>query len=258
MTQRLKDKVMIVTGAGSGIGRASAIRFAEEEARVAAFDINPETLAATVEQISAAGGKAHGYTVDVTDEAQVEAAIACVAAELGTLDGVFNVAGGSGRKYGDGPAHDCTLDGWNATLQLNLTSTFLVCKHALTTMLPNKRGAIVNLSSVLGLTGNADFATHAYAASKGAIISFSRAMAIYYAPHNIRVNVIAPGLIDTAMSQRAQQDERIMALIPHLQPLTGALGAPDDVAATAAFLLSDEARLITGVVLPVDAGWTAQ
>lgn len=258
MTQRLKDKVIIVTGAGSGIGRASAVRFAGDGARVAAFDINPETLAATVAQVSAAGGEAHGFTCDVTDEARVEAAVARVSAELGAIDGVFNVAGGSGRRYGDGPAHDCTLDGWNATLQLNLTGTFLVCKYALAAMLPNRSGAIVNLSSVLGLTGSVEFATHAYAASKGAIISFSRAMAVYYAPHHIRVNVIAPGLIDTAMSQRAQQDEQIRTLIPHMQPLTGALGTPDDVAAAAAFLLSDEARFITGVVLPVDAGWTAQ
>lgn len=258
MAQRLKDKVMIVTGAGSGIGRASAVKFAEEGARVAALDINLETLAATVEQISAAGGQARGYEVDVTDAGTVEASITRVCAELGALDGVFNVAGGSGRRYGDGPAHECTLDGWNSTLQLNLTGTFLVSKYALAAMLPNRGGVIINLSSVLGLTGNAEFATHAYAASKGAVISFSRAMAAYYAPHNIRVNVIAPGLIDTAMSQRAQQDERIMAMIPRLQPLIGGLGKPEDVAAAAAFLASDEARFITGIVLPVDGGWTAQ
>lgn len=246
---------MLVTGAGSGIGRATALKFAAEGARVAAFDINPDTAAATVSGI---GESVRAYTVDVTDAAQVEAGVRQVVADFGALDGVFNVAGGSGRRMGDGAAHDCTLDGWNATLQLNLTSAFLVCKYALPPMMQARSGSILNLSSVLGLTGNAEFATHAYAASKGALISFSRSMAVYYAPYNIRVNVLAPGLIDTAMSARAQQNDRIMGLIPQLQPLTGTLGRPQDVADAAAYLLSDEARFITGIVLPVDGGWTAQ
>lgn len=250
--------MIIVTGAGSGIGRASAIRFAQEGARVAAFDINPDTLDETVSQITSSGDEAQGYAVDVTDAAQVEAGIAQVSDDKGRLDGLFNVAGGSGRRYGDGPAHSASLDGWRATLELNLTSSFLMCKYALKAMLPQEHGVIINLSSVLGLTGSADFATHAYAASKGAIISFSRAMAVYYAPNNIRVNVIAPGLIDTAMSQRAQEDTQLMARIPQLQPLTGTLGKSGDIAATAAFLASDDARFITGVVIPVDGGWTAQ
>jgi NAD(P)-dependent dehydrogenase (short-subunit alcohol dehydrogenase family) len=256
--QRLQNKVVIVTGAGSGIGRASALKFAAEGARVAAFDLNGETLDATVAQITEAGGQARGYTVDVTDAARVETSIARVRDEFGAIEGLFNVAGGSGRKYGDAPAHECTLDGWNATLQLNLTGTFLMCKFALEVMLRQGGGAIINLSSVLGLTGNADFATHAYAASKGAIISFSQAMAVYYAPRHIRVNVIAPGLIDTAMSQRAQHNPQVMAMLPRLQPLTGTLGSAEDVAAAAVFLASDDARFITGVVLPVDGGWTAQ
>ncbi|MBI5668513.1 MAG: SDR family oxidoreductase [Chloroflexi bacterium] len=249
---------MIVTGAGSGIGRASAIRFAVEGAQVAAFDINAETLAATVQQIQTAGGQVRPYVVDVTDAGAVAASVLQVQQDFDRIDGVLNVAGGSGRKFGDGPAHECTPDGWLNTLQLNLTSAFLVCKFALETMMQQRSGVIINLSSVLGLAGHAEFATHAYAASKGAIISLSRAMAVYYAPYHIRVNVLAPGLIDTAMSQRAQQNERIVALIPGLQPLTGALGQPEDIAAAAAFLASDEARFITGVVLPVDGGWLAQ
>ncbi len=249
---------MIVTGAGSGIGRSSAIRFAAEGARVAAFDINVETLSATAEMIEAEGGLVRRYVVDVTRADQVEAAVAQVCHDFGRIDGVFNVAGGSGRKYGDGPTHACTVDGWIDTLQLNLTSAFLVCKFALDNMMHHRSGVIINLSSILGIVGHAEFATHAYAASKGAIISLSTAMAVYYAPHNIRVNVIAPGLIDTAMSQRAQQNEQIMALIPKLQPLTASLGKPEDIAAAAVYLASDEARFITGVVLPVDGGWTAQ
>lgn len=258
MTYRLDNKVMIVTGAGSGIGRASALKFAVEGAQVAAFDINAETLGATIKQIQAAGGQARPYVVDVTDAAAVEASVSRVQHDCGRIDGVFNVAGGSGRRFGDGPAHACTVDGWLNTLHLNLNSAFYVCKFALDHMLPNRSGVIINLSSVMALVGHTEFATHAYAASKGAIISLSRAMAVYYAPYHIRVNVIAPGLTDTAMSQRAQQNERVMALLPDLQPLTGAPGQPDDIAAAAAFLASDEARFITGVVLPVDGGWLAR
>lgn len=257
-SNRLRDKVMIVTGAGSGIGRASAIRFAAEGAKVAAFDMNAETVSATAGLIAAEGGQVRPYIVDVTHADQVEASVVQVCQDYGRIDGVFNVAGGSGRKYGDAPTHACTIDGWNDTLQLNLTSAFLVCKFALDNMLRNQSGVIINLASVLGMVGHGEFATHAYAASKGALISLSTAMAVYYAPHHIRVNVIAPGLIDTAMSQRAQQNEQIMALLPKLQPLTGSLGTPEDVAAAAAYLASDDARFITGIVLPVDGGWTAQ
>lgn len=258
MTPRLTNKVMIVTGAGSGIGRASAVKFAAEGATTAAFDINADTLAATAQQIQADGGTARAYIVDVTDADAVAAGVLQVRETYGRIDGVFNVAGGSGRSFGDGPAHECTVDGWLNTLQLNLTSAFLVCKFALDAMIQQRSGVIINLSSVLGMVGHPEFATHAYAASKSGIIGLSRAMAAYYAPYHIRVNVIAPGLINTAMSQRAQQNEHIMGLLPGLQPLTGALGQPEDIAAAAAFLASDEAQFITGVVLPVDGGWLTQ
>jgi NAD(P)-dependent dehydrogenase (short-subunit alcohol dehydrogenase family) len=124
---------------------------------------------------------------------------------------------------------------------------------------PNERGSIVNLASVLGMVGGDEhFATHAYAASKGGIIAFTRAVASYYAPKGIRANVVAPGLIRTNMSVRAQNDEEIVAKLPRLQPLTGDFGTPEEVAAAALYLASDESNFVTGIVLPVDGGWTVR
>ncbi len=257
-SQRLAGKNILVTGAASGIGRASALRLAAEGAQVALLDRNADGLRETAALITDAGGICADYTLDLTDEASVNAAAAAAAALWGSLHGLFNVAGGSGRRFGDGPVDSATLEGWHFTMNLNLTSMFLVCKYA-TPYLLETRGSIVNLGSVLGLVGgDEDFATHAYAASKAGVIGLSRAMASYYAPHGLRVNVIAAGLIATPMSQRAQTDEHILSRLPQLQPLTGAMGTPDDIAGTAAFLLSDDARFITGTVLAVDGGWTVR
>lgn len=256
--QRFDGKAVLVTGAASGIGRAAALRLASEGASVALLDRDADGLAATASQIAANGGVSATFTLDLTDENAVREAVAGAIERLGVLDGAFNVAGGSGRRFGDGPVDTCTLDGWHATLDLNLTSMFLVCKYAVPPLLKT-RGAIVNLASVLGLVGgDEDFATHAYAASKAGAIGLSRAMASYYAPRGLRVNVIAPGLIATAMSQRAQSDDHIQGRLPQLQPLTGAMGTGEDVAGAAAYLLSDDARFVTGAVLTVDGGWTTR
>lgn len=254
--ERLRSKVALVTGAGSGIGRATALRFAAEGALVAALDLHEEGLSETVAAIAATSGEARPLVADVTQPDQVQQAVEQALDMWGRIDAVFNGAGASGRRYGDGPVDQCSEAGWSWTLNVNLTSVFLVCKAALPAVLETQ-GAIVNLASVLGIVGgDEDFATHAYAASKAGVIGLSRAMAAYYAPRGVRVNAIAPGLIATPMSQRAQHDPRILARLPRLQPLTGAMGAPEDVAAAAAYLVSDDARFVTGVVLTVDGGWT--
>lgn len=255
---RLSTKNILVTGAASGIGRASAVRFAAEGAQVALLDRDAAGLRETAALITGAGGVCAQCMLDLTDEPAVHDTANRLVEEWGAVHGLFNVAGGSGRRFGDGPVDAATLDGWRATLDLNLTSMFLACKYT-TPYLLETRGAVVNLGSVLGLVGgDEDFATHAYAAAKAGVVGLSRAMASYYAPRGLRVNVIAAGLIATPMSQRAQSDQHILARLPGLQPLTGAMGMPDDIAATAAFLLSDEARFITGAVLPVDGGWTTR
>jgi NAD(P)-dependent dehydrogenase (short-subunit alcohol dehydrogenase family) len=242
---RLRDKVVVVTGGGSGIGLATTQLFAEEGARVVVFDLN------------ASGSDS--LRVDVTSATEVESAIKDVTNTYGRLDILVNVAGGSGRRWGDGPADSCTLEGWEKTLSLNLDSVFYCCKYALQAMLPQGSGVIVNVSSVLGLVGgDEDFATHAYATSKGAVISLTRSIASYYAPRGIRANAICPSLIATPMSQRAQESEHIRSRLLHLQPLTGDFGSPKDVAHAALYLASDESSFVTGSILTVDGGWTVR
>jgi len=255
---RLADKVAVVTGGGSGIGLATAQLFANEGARVIIFDINASHANLNLPPLNEPS-LPHALHVDVTSPSEVEAALQQVLQAGNRIDILVNVAGGSGRKWGDGPTDSCTLDGWEKTLALNLDSIFYCCKYALQVMLTQGRGAIVNVSSVLGLVGgDDDFATHAYASSKGAVISLTRSIASYYAPHGIRANVICPGLIATPMSQRAQESEHIRVRLPQLQPLTGDFGSPQDVAQAALFLASDESSFVTGSVLTVDGGWTVR
>jgi NAD(P)-dependent dehydrogenase (short-subunit alcohol dehydrogenase family) len=226
----------LVTGAAGGIGQAVCAALRADGYEVLGVDREPGD-----------------HVADLTDEA----AVAHVLAAAGPLDLVFNGAGISGRsRFGDGPVESIPRSGWDAVLEANLTSVFLVCKHAIPALRAAGGGAIVNLASVLGLVGDADFATHAYAASKGAIVALTRAMAVTYAPERIRVNAIAPGLIETPMSARAQADPRILARMQELQPLTGALGRPQDVARAAVYLAG--AEFVTGQVLAVDGGWTAR
>ena len=242
---RLQNKVAIVTGGASGIGLATAQLFAEEGARVVIFDVNASELDA--------------LRVDVTSASEIEIAMQSVLDKLRRLDILVNVAGGSGRRWGDGPTDSCTIEGWDKTLALNLDSVFYCCKYALQVMLAQGQGVIVNVSSVLGMVGgDEDFATHAYASSKGAVISLTRSIASYYAPRGIRANVICPGLIATPMSQRAQHSEHIRSRLSQLQPLTGDFGSPKDVAHAALYLASDESSFVTGSVLTVDGGWTVR
>ncbi len=257
--QTLENKVAFVTGIGSGIGRASALLFAAEGATVAGVDINGEAAQETIKQIEAAGGKARSWQADLTNHEQVKTTFSEIHETLGDIHVAFNVVGASGRRHGDGPVHECTEVGWDWTLDVNLKSIFLCSKYLVSNMLQQEGGAIVNLASVLGLVGgDEDFGTHAYATSKGAIISLTRSIASYYAPKGIRANVVCPSLIATGMSKRAQTNDHIKHRLKELQPLTADFGTPEDVAHAALYLLADNAAFVTGAVLTVDGGWSVR
>jgi NAD(P)-dependent dehydrogenase (short-subunit alcohol dehydrogenase family) len=256
MGTQLNGKVVVITGGGSGIGAATAQLFASEGAQVVSLDID---TARANEALDSLKGKHSSLTVDVSNAQQVESTINDILSTFGRIDALVNVAGGSGRKWGDGPTDVCTLEGWEKTLTLNLNSVFYMCKYSLQAMLTQGRGVIVNVSSVLGMVGgDDDFATHAYATSKGAVISLTRSIASYYAPRGIRANVICPGLIETPMSKRAQESEQIRTRLSQLQPLTSDFGSPQDVAQAALYLASDASSFVTGAVLTVDGGWTVR
>ena len=254
---QLKGKTAIVSGAAGGIGRAAALLFASEGANVTALDISSEELEDLLRE--AATDSILPLKVDLVRADEVEEALNQTVNYFGGLHILFNVAGISGRRFGDGPTAECSEEAWDIVMNVNLKSQFLTCKYALQHMLRAGGGSIINLSSVLGLVGgDEDFATHAYAASKGGIISLTRAIAAHYARDNIRANVICPGLIATGMSKRAQTDKHIRARLPELQPLGGDFGQPEDVAQAALYLASDSARFVTGSLLTVDGGWTVK
>ncbi len=245
-------RVLLITGA-TGIAEATALAASTQGESVFIVSRTEERCHDLCKRLRDAD-----YRVgDLREEREVEAAFDACLRKFHGVDAVFNVAGISGRKFGDGPLHQCSAEGWDVTFNTNVRGMFLMCRAALRYWLDARRsGAILNMSSVLAFSPEPQFfATHAYAASKGAIISMSRAMAAYYAPHKIRVNVIAPALVRTPMSARAQSDEALLDFIAHKQPLSEGMLDAADIAGTALFLLGEQSRHMTGQVVSVDGGW---
>ncbi|MEZ5399271.1 MAG: SDR family oxidoreductase [Bryobacteraceae bacterium] len=200
---------------------------------------------------------------DFTETEDAERAVAECISRFGRIDGLFHVAGASGRQHGDGPLHACTDEGWEFTMNANAGTMFRVARAALARMRiqePDEaglRGSILLMTSVLAFDPEPErFATHAYAAAKGAAVSLTKSLAAYYAKDGIRVNGIAPGLTRTPMSERAQNDAALSAWIVNKQPLSGGFLDAAEVARAALYLLSPDARAVTGQILTVDGGWT--
>ena len=259
---RLQDRTLLITGS-TGMAAAAARRLAAEGGRVFIASRTEDHARTLAETIQAAGGAAAWAAADLTDELAVAAAVAACVAQYGRIDGLFSVAGGSGRRFGDGPIHTVGREAWDRTLELNLTTQALVCRAVVERMLaqgPNEsgtRGSILLMGSVTATDPSPEFfSTHAYAAAKGAINALMTTMAATYLGDRIRVNVIAPGLTATPMAGRAAGDPAIRAYAARKQPLAGELMDPDEIAHAAVFLLSDESRTITGQLLKLDGGWS--
>jgi NAD(P)-dependent dehydrogenase (short-subunit alcohol dehydrogenase family) len=252
----LKNKHIVIIGGTTGLGLSAAKAFVTNGACIVVSGRNADNLA---EAKKALGDNAEAIEGDATIPGTAANAIDTCLRRFGGFDGLFHVAGGSGRKMGDGPLHELTLDGWNGTLELNLTSLMLSNRAAIKTFLElKKEGAILNMSSVLGFAPSPEFfSTHAYAAAKSAVIGFSKSVAACYAKDNIRVNVIAPGLVETPMAQRAANDEKIREFIKTKQPLdSGRIGKPSDLDGLAIYFMSDQSKFTTGQVIAVDGGWS--
>jgi len=242
-------------GGTTGLGLSAAMAFVREGAQLAVVGRNAESCEQAQALLGDAAAVLNG---DACDPETAAKAIHLCLSQYGGFDGLYHVAGGSGRKFGDGPLHELTLDGWHKTFDMNLTGLMLSNQAAVRTFKELGRGGtILNMGSVLGFSPSPKyFVTHAYAAAKSAVVGFTKSIAAYYAPDNIRVNLLAPGLVETPMSARAGDDAAIMAFIKTKQPLAGGRnGLPPDLDGAAIYFMSDSSRFTTGQTLYVDGGW---
>ncbi|MEO0433762.1 MAG: SDR family NAD(P)-dependent oxidoreductase [Cyanobacteria bacterium J06656_5] len=250
---RLQQKVSLITGAGAGIGRATAQLFAREGAQVVAVDKNPEAVEETRSQIEQAGGICHAQVADVSQEKQVEDAIATAVEIFGSLDILCNNAGISILK----PITETTESDWDTILGVNLKGVFFNCKHAIPHMVQQGSGVIVNVASELAIMAQPLYG--AYCASKGGILALTRSLSLEWVEKGIRVNAICPGPVETAMLEAefhiANNPETEKAAIVQSIP-AGRLGTPNDIAQGILFLASEESQFMHGAALTVDGGRT--
>ena len=254
---RLDDKVALVTGGALGIGRATCLRMAEEGARVVITDIDDDAATDVVSEISAAGGSAAFWHLDVADEDQVREVFAKVDEGFGRLDVLVNNAGIAGANK---PTHELTLQEWEQVIAVNVRGVFLCTRAAVPLMKRNGGGSIVNLSSIYGLVSAPDLPP--YHASKGAVRLMSKTDALFYADDKIRVNSVHPGYIWTPLveelGERSEEGVEAFRRTLDAKHPVGHVGEPDDIAWGIVYLASDEAAFVTGSELVIDGGYTAQ
>lgn len=251
----LADMAFVIMGGTTGLGSSAALACVAAGATVVAVGRNPDSVDQMTARLGAQGIALQG---DACQEGTAETAIEECVRRWGRFDGLYHVAGGSGRRHGDGPLHDLSLEGWRYTLDLNLASVFLSNRAATRQFLNAGRGGtILNCGSVLGYSPSPHFfTTHAYATAKAGLIGLTQAAAAAYAAKNIRFNVLAPALVETPMSRRAQQDPAIQQFMKTKQPLDGGrMGVPEDLDAAVVWLLSNQSRFVTGQVIAIDGGW---
>jgi len=246
-------RVAVVTGGAKGIGWATALAFVAEGARPVLFDRDEAALASVSRQLAERGVDHLAEPLDVTDAAAVERAFAKVVAHYGRIDVLVNNAGIALRR----PTLELSLADWQAVVDVNLTAVFVCARAAARSMVEAKRGSIVNVASIMGLSGGGIYPNLSYQSTKGAIVNLTRALAVEWAPSGIRVNAVAPTWVKTDLTTGLFQSPELMARVLDMTPLRR-LAEPADVADAIVFLASDRAAMITGHTLPVDGGYLAQ
>lgn len=260
MKSSIENRSIVIIGGTTGLGLSAAKTFLRNGANVVVVGRNKDSVTNAQKEFDAiAPGNGKAIAGDAIDTKTARDAIQSCIGSFGSFDGLYHVAGGSGRRFGDGPLHEVTEEGIDKTLDLNLKSLILSNRAAVQAFLERgTAGSILNMGSVLGYSPSPRyFSTHVYAAAKAAIIGFTKSTAAYYADKSIRLNVIAPALVETPMAQRAAEDDAIQAFVKTKQPLDGGrIGCPEDLDGLATYLLSEESRFVTGQVIAVDGGWT--